>query len=150
MKLPVIDSENPAHSASYLMCIYSSVRIHRNWTLNYIPPTVNHFACFTVFIRINAPGAMHFSKGGATITDTNTQLLSAVAMGDNWHLQPWTRLPACIMVREFKILATNLKSEEIIMFYLIFCWFQCICHPYCHVLFGFSLYLVSGIRLGKY
>ena len=43
---------------------------------------------YTVFIRINAPGAMHFSKGGATITDTKTQLSSPVAMGDNGHLQP--------------------------------------------------------------
>ena len=46
----------------------------------------------TVFIHINAPGAMHFSKGGggggATITDTKTQLSSQVAMGDNGHLQP--------------------------------------------------------------
>ena len=42
----------------------------------------------TVFICINAPGAMHFSKGGgATITDKKNQLSSPVAMGDNGHLQ---------------------------------------------------------------
>ena len=43
----------------------------------------------TVFIRINAQGGeMHFSKGGATITNKKTQLLSPVAMGDNGHIQP--------------------------------------------------------------
>ena len=49
----------------------------------------------TVFICINTPGEMHFSKvggggggGGATITDKKSQLLSPVAMGDNGHLQP--------------------------------------------------------------
>ena len=53
----------------------------------------------TVFIRINAPGTMHFSKGGGwggwgvgggggTITDKKNQLSSPVAMGDNGHLQP--------------------------------------------------------------
>ena len=44
----------------------------------------------TIFIRINAPGVMHFSKGGggATITDTKNQLSSPVVMGDNRHLQP--------------------------------------------------------------
>ena len=63
---------------------------------------------------------MHFSKGGATITDKKYQLSSPVAMGDNGHFQPWSRLPPCIMAGEFKILETNLKSEEIINFYLIF------------------------------
>ena len=62
---------------------------------------------------------MHFSKGGVTITDKN-QLSSPVAMGDNGHLQPSSHLPACIMAGELKILETNLKSEEIINFYLIF------------------------------
>ena len=44
----------------------------------------------TVFIHINAPGAMHFSKrgGGATITYKKNQLSSPVAIGDNGHLQP--------------------------------------------------------------
>ena len=63
---------------------------------------------------------MHFSKGGATITDTKPQLSSPVAMGDNGHLQPSSRLAACITAGEIKILETNLKSEEIINFYLVF------------------------------
>ena len=41
-------------------------------------------------------------------------------MGDNGHLQPWSRLQACIMAGELKILETNLKSGEIINFYLVF------------------------------
>ena len=41
-------------------------------------------------------------------------------MGDNEHVQPRSRLPACIMVRELKILETNLKFEENITFYLVF------------------------------
>ena len=51
-------------------------------------------ACFlvllTIFISINAMGAMHFSKGGGgggvTITDKKNQLESPVAMGNNGHL----------------------------------------------------------------
>ena len=84
----------------------------------------------TVFIRNNTPGAMHFSKGGggggggATITYTKTQLSSPVAIGDNGHLQPWSHLPACIMAGELKISETNLKSEEIIKFYLAFLLFS--------------------------
>ena len=61
---------------------------------------------------------MHFS--GATITDKKNQLLSPVAMGDNGHFQPCSRLPACIMAIGLKVLETNLKSEESIMFYLVF------------------------------
>ena len=57
---------------------------------------------------------MYFLKGGATITYKKNQLSSTVAMGDNGHLQPSSRLPACIMARELKILETNLKFEEII------------------------------------
>ena len=49
---------------------------------------VMYCVLLTVFICINAPGAMHFSKGGATITDKKNQLSSPVAMGDNGHLQP--------------------------------------------------------------
>ena len=43
---------------------------------------------------------MYFSKGGgggATITYKKNQLLSPVVMCDNGHLQPWSRLAACIM-----------------------------------------------------
>ena len=59
----------------------------------------------TVFIHINAPGVMHFSKGGggAIITDKKNQLSSPVAMGDNGHIQPSSRLPACMMAGELKI-----------------------------------------------
>ena len=39
------------------------------------------FNRFTVFIHINALGAMHFLKGMATITDKKNQLSSPVAMG---------------------------------------------------------------------
>ena len=53
------------------------------WT----PETYQH-QYSTLFICINPPGAMYFSKGGATITDTKTHLSSQVAMGDNGHLQP--------------------------------------------------------------
>ena len=73
---------------------------------------------------------MHFSKGvggggggGAIIKDKKNKFSSPVAMGDNGHLQPWSRLPACIISGELKILKTNLKSEEIINFYLVFCRF---------------------------
>ena len=59
------------------------------------------------------PGAMHFSKGGATITDKQNHISSPVAMGDNGHLLPCSRLLACIMARQLKIFKTNLKSEEI-------------------------------------
>ena len=52
-------------------------------------------SCYTdtVFIHINAPGAMHFSKGGGgggaiIIYKKKNQLSSPVAMGDNGHLQP--------------------------------------------------------------
>ena len=41
------------------------------------------------------------------------QLSNPVEMGDNGHLQPSSRLPACI------IFETNLKPEEITKFYLI-------------------------------
>ena len=41
-------------------------------------------------------------------------------MGVNGHLQPSSRLQARIMAGELKILETNLKSEEIINFYLVF------------------------------
>ena len=41
-------------------------------------------------------------------------------MGDNGHSQPCSRLPACIMAGELKILETNLNSEEIIKFYIVF------------------------------
>ena len=41
-------------------------------------------------------------------------------MGDNGHLQPSSHLPECIIAGELKILETNLKSEEIINFYLVF------------------------------
>ena len=34
------------------------------------------------------PGAMHFSKGGATIADKQNHISSPVAMGDNGHLLP--------------------------------------------------------------
>ena len=34
------------------------------------------------------PRAMHFSKGGATITDKQNHISSPVAMGDNGHLLP--------------------------------------------------------------
>ena len=34
------------------------------------------------------PGAMHFPKGGATITDKQNHISSPVAMGDNGHLLP--------------------------------------------------------------
>ena len=59
--------------------------------------------------------------GGATITDKkkiNSQVQWQWAIMD--HLQPWSRLPACIMAGELNILETNVKSEEIINFYLIF------------------------------
>ena len=39
----------------------------------------------TVFIVIKA---MHFSKGGATITDKQNHISSPGAMGDNGHLLP--------------------------------------------------------------
>ena len=69
------------------------------------------------------PGGDAFFKrggGGLLLQIKKNQLSSPVAMGDNGHLQPLSRLPACIMAREFKILETNLKSEEIINFFLIF------------------------------
>ena len=56
---------------------------------------------------------MHFSKGGAIITDKQIHISSPVAMGDNGHLLPWSRLLACIMASQLKIFKTNLKSEEI-------------------------------------
>ena len=87
----------------------------------------------TVFIRINAPGVMHFSKGGGTIIYKKNQLSSPVAMGNNGHLQPWSRLPACIMARGLNILETNLKFEEIIKFILYFCRFHCIYDHNCFV-----------------
>ena len=34
------------------------------------------------------PGAMHFSKRGATITDKQNHISSLVAMGDNGYLLP--------------------------------------------------------------
>ena len=52
--------------------------------------------------------------GGGLLPIKKDQLSSPVAMGDNGHLQPCSRLPACIMARELKILETNLKFEEII------------------------------------
>ena len=61
-----------------------------------------------------------FQKGGVTITDKKNQLVSPVAMGDNGHWQSWSRLPAYIMAGEFKLSETNLKSEKIINFYLVF------------------------------
>ena len=54
----------------------------------------------TIFIRINAPGAIHFSKGGATIKDKKHQLSSPVELGDNGHLQPSSRFPPCIIARK--------------------------------------------------
>ena len=79
----------------------------------------------TIFNRINATGRYIFrggggGGGGATVTDKKNQLSWPVAMGDNGHLQPWSRLPAFMMARVLKILETNLKSEEIINFYLVF------------------------------
>ena len=68
-------------------------------------------------------GAMHFSKGGTAITYEKIQLSSPVAMGDNGHLQLWSRLPACIMAKEIKILETNLKFEEMLKFISYFCRF---------------------------
>ena len=62
-------------------------------------------------------GNAFFRKGG---NYKKNQLSSPVAMGDNGHLQPSSRLPECIMVGELKILETNLKSEEIINFYFVF------------------------------
>ena len=64
---------------------------------------------------------MHFAKGGgggggggrATITDKKNQLSSPVAMGDNGHLQISSRLPACIMAGELKMLETNLKYKRL-------------------------------------
>ena len=56
---------------------------------------------------------MHFLKGGVTITDKQNYISSPVAMGDNGHLLPCSRLLACIMARQLKIFKTNLKSEEI-------------------------------------
>ena len=43
----------------------------------------------TVFICINAPGAMHFSKGGGggDYYQKKNYLSSPVAMGNNEHLQ---------------------------------------------------------------
>ena len=63
---------------------------------------------------------MHFSKGGLLLQIKKNQLSSPVAMGDNAYLQPSSRFPACIMAGGLKILETNLKSEEIINFYLVF------------------------------
>ena len=42
-------------------------------------------AC-TVCIHINAPGVMHFSKGGLLLQIEKNQLSSPVAMGDNGTL----------------------------------------------------------------
>ena len=96
------------------------------------------------------PGGDAFFKRGATIAYRKNQLSSPVAMGDNGHLQPSSRFPGCIMARELKILATNLQSQEIINFYLIFYRYYCVVEQNCHVLLSFYLFLVSGIRLGKY
>ena len=46
-------------------------------------PFYNYCKTPTVFIRINAPGVMHFSKGEAIIKDKKNQLSSPVAMGGN-------------------------------------------------------------------
>ena len=70
-------------------------------------------------------------------------------MGDNGHLQPLSRFPGCKMAGELKILVTNLKSQEIINFYLIFYRFYCVVEQSCHALLSFYLFPVSGIRLGK-
>ena len=59
-------------------------------------------------------------------------------MGDNGHLQPSSRLPACIIARELKILETNLKFEEIMKFISYFCRFHCIYDHNCFVLLCLS------------
>ena len=71
-------------------------------------------------------------------------------MGDNGHLQPRSRFPAYIMARELQILETYLKFEEIMKFILYFCRFHCVCDDNCFVLLRLSLFLISGIQLGKY
>ena len=63
---------------------------------------------------------MHFSKEEATLTGKKNQLSSPVTMDDYGHLQPFSHLSARIMVGELTILQTNLKSKEIINFYLMF------------------------------
>ena len=89
-----------------------------------------------------------FQKGGLLLQIKKNHLSSPVAMGDNGHLQPSSRFPACIMAGELKILETNLKSEEIIKFISYFCRFHCVYDNNCFVLLWFSFFLVSGIRLG--
>ena len=73
--------------------------------------------------------------GGGCYNLLKNQLSSPMAMGDNGHFQPLSRLPICIMAGERKTLETNLKYEEIIKFISYFCRFHCICDENCQVLF---------------
>ena len=61
-----------------------------------------------------------FFKRRGLLLEIKNQLSGPVAMGDNRHLQPLSRLPECIMAGELKILQINLKSEEIVNCYLTF------------------------------
>ena len=69
-----------------------------------------------------------------TITYKKSTLESS-GNGEQWTLTALSRLPVCIMAREFKIFETNLKFEEIIKFISYFCGFYCIYDQKCHVLF---------------
>ena len=79
------------------------------------PPYGNLWS-YCIFLYKHPVGNAFFKRWGPVL-----QILSSpMAVGKNGHLQTLSKLPACIRAGDLKILEPNLKSKEIVNFYLVF------------------------------